>query len=154
MWMAFRVVLILVALGVVFLIVAVALNRPPLFDAPGFGTRLKTYITTNTAELKVDHVFPELRIRNDARAPGALLAAAREAVQTLGWSLEDDAAAGTLHAVVTTRLWRFKDDVHISVQSEAGGSVLHVRSQSRVGRGDLGANARHVMDLLSGMAVP
>ena len=53
-----------------------------------------------------------------------------------------------VHAVVTTALLRFKDDVTIAVVPEPGGRpALLVRGESRVGKGDLGANTRHVLDL-------
>ena len=51
------------------------------------------------------------------------------------------------HATVTSQLLRFVDDVHIELRVAACGTELHVRSQSRIGRGDFGANARHVMEL-------
>lgn len=152
-WMVIKAVLIIVALAVVVVLAALALNRPPLFDAPGIGTRLKTYFTTHTAELRENHAFPELRLRRDARTPEVLLADAQQAVQALGWTLEQDREAGSLHAVVTSRLWRFKDDVYITVRGDARGSEVYIRSQSRVGRGDLAANQRHVLDLLAAMKV-
>lgn len=152
-WMIVRVVLILAALGVAVILTGLVLNRPPLFDAPGIGVRLKTYFTTHTAELRDGHAFPELRLRRDARAPEVLLADAKRAVQMLGWTLEQNGDAGSLHAVVTSRLWRFKDDVYITVRGDARGSELYIRSESRVGRGDLAANERHVLDLLAAMNV-
>ena len=47
---------------------------------------------------------------------------------------------GYLHAVFTSALFRFKDDVEFEVD----GDVVHVRSASRVGYGDLGANRKRV----------
>lgn len=46
------------------------------------------------------------------------------------------------HAVY--RIFLFLDDVWVAVLPEAGGSRLHIRSQSRVGRSDLGVNKRRV----------
>mgnify|MGYP000258732450 CR=1 FL=1 len=44
----------------------------------------------------------------------------------------------------------FKDDVEVAVQTrEDGGSVLYVRSASRVGYSDLGVNRRRVRSLLA-----
>ncbi len=58
--------------------------------------------------------------------------------------------AGRLHleAVVTTPLLKFKDDVAIEVRPTSSGSTLHMRSKSRVGRGDLGTNAARIRDFL------
>ena len=50
---------------------------------------------------------------------------------------------------MTTPLWRFQDDVHIRVEPDPATdrAVLLIRSESRVGKGDLGTNTRHVLDL-------
>ena len=48
-----------------------------------------------------------------------------------------------LHYVVTTALLRFKDDLEF----EAGEGVVHVRSASRMGYSDLGANRKRVEKL-------
>ena len=50
-----------------------------------------------------------------------------------------------LRAQVRTPLFRFVDDLELLLDSEAG--LLHVRSASRVGGWDLGANRRRVEKL-------
>jgi uncharacterized protein (DUF1499 family) len=47
-----------------------------------------------------------------------------------------------LHAEFTTRIMRFVDDVEFLVDENGG--VIHLRSASRVGYGDLGANRKRV----------
>lgn len=47
-----------------------------------------------------------------------------------------------LHATFTSRIFRFVDDVELRINREAG--VVHVRSASRVGYGDMGVNRRRV----------
>ena len=47
-----------------------------------------------------------------------------------------------LRAEYTSRLFRFVDDLELAADEAAG--VVHVRSASRVGRSDLGANRRRV----------
>ena len=59
-----------------------------------------------------------------------------------------DKDTGTIAAVATTRLLRFKDDVTIRVRAEGATSRIDVRSRSRVGRGDLGTNARRIRRFL------
>jgi len=49
---------------------------------------------------------------------------------------------GYLHAVFTSLVFRFQDDVEILVDD--GTKVLQVRSASRVGHSDLGANRKRV----------
>jgi uncharacterized protein (DUF1499 family) len=56
-----------------------------------------------------------------------------------------DPQAGELEAVATSRLFGFQDDVVVRVRPDpAGGSRVDMRSKSRVGQGDLGANAARI----------
>ncbi len=52
---------------------------------------------------------------------------------------------GYLRAEFTTALLRFVDDVEFLVEAPAG--VIHVRSASRVGHSDLGANRKRIEEL-------
>jgi len=128
---------------------ALWLNRVPLIDPPGLGIRLRTYLTTNVAETRPDHPFPELRERRFSMPAPELYAGVLEAARSLGWRLvREDREALRLEAVVETPLLRFRDDVQIDVRpAGAQEARLHLRSASRVGRGDFGANTRHVRDL-------
>lgn len=64
------------------------------------------------------------------------------------WRVETiNSQAGTLTATRTTRLLRFVDDVTIRLEPTATGTRLHARSQSRVGKGDLGQNRRNLREL-------
>jgi len=47
-----------------------------------------------------------------------------------------------VHAVFRTRIFRFRDDVEFRLDENGG--VIHVRSASRVGHSDLGANRERV----------
>jgi len=56
-----------------------------------------------------------------------------------------DDAAHTLEAVASTALFQFRDDIVIRVRGEGDGeSRIDMRSKSRVGKGDLGANAKRI----------
>lgn len=55
-----------------------------------------------------------------------------------------DAAALAVEGFATSRLFRFKDDFVIEVRAGENGSVVHMRSKSRDGRGDVGANAARI----------
>ena len=59
-----------------------------------------------------------------------------------------DAAGRRVEAVATTGLLRFKDDVVVEVRPAPEGCAVHMRSKSRAGRGDLGANARRIRRFL------
>jgi hypothetical protein len=72
-----------------------------------------------------------------------------------GLSLEvvnADREAMRIEAVVTTFLFGFKDDVVVRIRpGAAGGSRVDVRSASRVGQSDLGANAARIGRILEGL---
>lgn len=144
------VLVVLVVLPVLLLAGALAANRPPLLDPPGVRQRLVTYLTTNVAMTTRESPFPELELPLFEVPPATLLTAAEKACGQLGWAVSAvDAEELQLAAVVTTTLFRFRDDVAVTVAPHGeGGSALHVRSASRVGKGDLAANARHIMDLV------
>ena len=63
----------------------------------------------------------------------------------LGWDIyHRDRNVGVIEAVDTTSIMAFKDDVVIRVRSNTRGTLLDLRSVSRVGIGDIGANARRI----------
>ena len=66
------------------------------------------------------------------------------------WQLtRNDAAAHTIEGVDTTWLFQFKDDFVIEVRPQDGGSVVQMRSKSRDGKGDVGANAARITALFA-----
>ncbi len=82
------------------------------------------------------------------RFPAAVepvFAAVVKAARASGWEV---AAAvpgeGRLEATATTPWFGFKDDVVVRVVPDGGGTKVDVRSASRVGRSDLGVNARRI----------
>ncbi len=124
-------------------------NDLPWSDPPGMGTRLLTYLSTNVAETTPDTAFPELRPRTYAAPAALMFDVARRAAEALHWELSMvEPEARKIEAVVTTRVIKFKDDVTIWVESDGEErSTLFARSASRVGKWDLGANTRHLMNL-------
>lgn len=65
----------------------------------------------------------------------------------LGWDiLNADLNRGRIEAVDTTTIMGFKDDVVIRVRSNADGTMVDLRSVSRVGVSDLGANASRIRE--------
>ena len=78
--------------------------------------------------------------------PAALASVQQAAAKMPDWTVTKvDPAAGTLEAVATSRLFHFQDDVVVRVRPEGdGASRVDVRSKSRVGKGDLGANAARI----------
>ncbi len=92
-----------------------------------------------------------------ARPPEALFADAVAALRTLGglttgWAREIRREADGRGLHVTFRVLVFTDDLHLRVEPHGDGSVLHVRSASRLGASDLGANRRRVRALFDALA--
>lgn len=72
-------------------------------------------------------------------------AKAKQTALDLGWDIyREDLNTGYLEAVSTTALMGFKDDVAIRITSNESGTMVDLRSVSRVGRSDLGANAARI----------
>ncbi|HEU4700817.1 MAG TPA: DUF1499 domain-containing protein [Gemmatimonadales bacterium] len=78
-------------------------------------------------------------------APGAAFHDALEAARALGWTIvAADSADGRIEATARTRWFGFYDDVVIRVTPTASGARVDARSLSRVGKSDVGANARRL----------
>jgi len=77
-----------------------------------------------------------------------------DAARACGWEvIASDASTGRLEATDTTRWFGFKDDIVVRVRAEpSGGSRVDVRSVSRVGDSDVGANAARIREFLSRLA--
>jgi uncharacterized protein (DUF1499 family) len=114
-----------------------------------------TWPRINDVETGRTPEYPDLQPRRYSAGVEQVVQAAREAVTTLPrWELVGAGhgpAGAELHAVRTTRVWRFKDDVTVKVRREGGRTLVSVRSRSRVGQADFGQNARNIRELLAAL---
>jgi uncharacterized protein (DUF1499 family) len=73
---------------------------------------------------------------------------AEAVAESLGWHIvRSDSEALTLQAEETSRLMRFVDDIVVQLipcEGEPDRFWIGVRSRSRIGRSDLGANAARI----------
>ena len=112
-------------------------ENPPQFSQP------RTY-ERHFAELQ-RLGYPDLQSLELALPPAQAFARAREAAQALGWEVvAADQGAARIEAVATTFWFGFEDDIAVRIVPTATGSRVDVRSRSRVGRSDLGANASRI----------
>lgn len=89
--------------------------------------------------------YPDLAPIELDRPPAEVFERAARAAEELGWEIiRRDPVAGALEAVALTRIFRFVDDVVVRVRPAGSGSRVDVRSRSREGKGDLGANAARI----------
>lgn len=121
---------------------------PPQFvhaarDAANRGRDL-TYPGAEMAEAQ-RAAYPDLVPIELPVPPEEAFRRAVAAAEAMGFAIVyRDPDGGVLEANDTSRLFRFVDDIAVRVRPAAGGSVVDVRSKSRDGRGDLGANAKRI----------
>jgi uncharacterized protein (DUF1499 family) len=89
--------------------------------------------------------YPDIQPIVLKEPPGRSFERALAAARAMGWEIVAAVAAeGRIEATATTRWFRFKDDIVVRVTPSSGGSRVDVRSKSRIGRSDLGANAKRI----------
>jgi uncharacterized protein (DUF1499 family) len=84
-------------------------------------------------------------------APADVVRKAARLARDRGWATAKvDTAAGVLEATDTSLFFRFKDDIVLRARPapDGGGSLVDMRSISRVGGSDVGMNARRVRAFL------
>jgi hypothetical protein len=123
-------------------------RRPPQFVAilplRAAAPNPATYGGTDVARAQAA-AYPDLRTRRMDATPADAFKRALQAARDMGWEVvAADAAAGRIEATDTTFWFGFKDDVVIRVEADGAGSRVDVRSVSRVGVGDVGANAARI----------
>jgi uncharacterized protein (DUF1499 family) len=111
--------------------------NPPEYDGPEVAQ-------------KQHEAYPDLKPVALADAPARAFERALAAGRALGWEIVDvSPSEGRFEATDTTPWFGFKDDVVVRIRPEGTGSRLDVRSKSRVGRSDVGANARRIRRFLA-----
>lgn len=97
--------------------------------------------------------YPDIQPRLVRGQPADAMERALEAARSMGWLIvAHDGIEGRIEATATTTWFGFKDDIVIRIRPDAAGSRIDVRSVSRVGRSDVGANARRVRKFLAKVA--
>ncbi len=145
----------LLLIAVILVLVTLLKNDAHLLQEPGFVKRLEVYFTRHVAETSGNNVFPELRTDVFAIDADSLYLTVLDALNDLKWDIvKTDDTEHRISAVVTTPILLFRDDMVIKIrtlkcQNDAVITALDIRSSSRIGKGDLGANAGHIQQLIS-----
>ena len=63
--------------------------------------------------------------------------------------VNSDQSNGIIEATETTTIWGFKDDLVVRITESDGKTAVDLRSVSRIGMSDLGANARRIEKFLA-----
>lgn len=93
--------------------------------------------------------YPDLRPMMSGLPVDQVFSRALATARELGWEIvETDLAEGRIEATDTTFWYGFKDDVIVRINPAENGSRVDVRSVSRVGRSDVGTNAKRIEKFL------
>ena len=137
--------------------VATDRDDPPAFEQLAVdrdpGANLREY-TEEEAQAQGEG-YPDLAgIRVRDGLPETLAKAVAES-RALGWEVvNQDPDRGLVEATATTFWFGFRDDVVIRVRREGSETVVDLRSASRVGLHDLGANAARIENFLARWGEP
>ncbi len=114
------------------------------------------WLTKNRADLEREAGDPGLEAVPRPEPPAEALRRAVSIVEVLPrWKVVSaDSDTSTLHATHATRLWHFLDDIHLRFDPVEGGTLVTGWSESRIGKGDLGQNARQLRELAAALRDP
>lgn len=102
------------------------------------------YAGPETAQ-KQREAYPDIQTMEVDSWPTLVFEHALETARAQGWEIvEANESEGRIEATATTFWFGFKDDVVIRIRGGNDGSVIDVRSKSRVGLSDVGANAERI----------
>jgi uncharacterized protein (DUF1499 family) len=123
---------------------------PPAFDKVvalrGDSSNPLDYDAEQLAALQQE-AYPWVQTLETDREPADALARAVQVLEGMGLEMVDvNDGAGIVEATDTTFWFGFKDDVVVRVrpQPDGSGALVDLRSVSRVGQSDVGANARRI----------
>ena len=120
---------------------------PPIFSAAdtvraGSPNSLAIEPDTITRQLEA---YPELATIRNGDSVEDNFDRALSIAEAMGWVVfHSDRDKGAIEATETTALMAFKDDIVIRIRADGGETLVDLRSVSRVGVSDLGANAKRI----------
>jgi uncharacterized protein (DUF1499 family) len=89
--------------------------------------------------------YPRVQTLTLDRSAGDSFDRALEVIKSMGLEIVNaDQEAGRIEAVATSFWFGFKDDMVVRVRENGAGSIVDLRSVSRVGLSDLGVNAKRI----------
>ena len=93
--------------------------------------------------------FPDVAPVTLSQPPGEAFTGVLAAAQDSGWEIVSaDQSSGRIEATDTTLWFGFTDDIVVRLTPWGAGTRVDVRSVSRVGRSDVGTNARRIEQFL------
>jgi uncharacterized protein (DUF1499 family) len=132
------------------------LANPPAFTK--LALRADNLIGVETVEKWREihaKAYADLKPVTIAKPVAEVIANAERLAKERGWDVAvADGAAGHLEATASVSLIRYQDDVIIRAvpTADGKGSVVDMRSVSRVGQGDLGVNGKRIREFLTALS--
>jgi len=129
------------------------IEDPPQFEAVaalrGEGTNPLEYDSAKIGPQQ-QNAYPDVSTLTLSSSKSDTVGRVVQALEDMGLEIVAvDEASGIVEATATTFWFGFKDDLVVRVRESGPGSEVDVRSVSRVGLSDLGANAARILDLLN-----
>ncbi|MDP4597984.1 MAG: DUF1499 domain-containing protein [Pseudomonadales bacterium] len=133
-------------------------TEPPVFDvAVGLRGKAPNELTYGAGQASPEALaklqlaaYPQLKSLQSSLSPAEAVARAALVLAEQGLEVVNtDVENGRVEAVATSFWFGFKDDLVVRVQATPSGSRIDVRSVSRVGQSDLGANAARIEKFLT-----
>lgn len=132
------------------------LNPPQFVDILPIREKARARNKTDYAGEKIAaqqrRAYPDITTFETPHPASRLFEAALKTAMDQGWEIvASNEAEGRIEATDTTFWFAFKDDVVIRIRPSDTGSRLDIRSVSRVGLSDVGANAARIHRFLSAL---
>ena len=121
------------------------LDPPRFVEAVQYVTPGRTVYGGDELANQQREAYPDITPIMVAKSPDEAFSLALEVARNMGWeNIVSNVGEQRIEATDTTWWFGFVDDIVIRIRSEEIGSRIDVRSLSRVGVGDLGANAARI----------
>jgi uncharacterized protein (DUF1499 family) len=130
------------------------LDKPPEFEAivPLRADAPNTLDRPPMLVAQQREGYPDLAPLTLSLPPERVFNRALDVAGRMGWEVvSSDQPSGRIEAIDTTRWFGFKDDVVVRITPWGSGTRVDLRSVSRVGRSDVGTNARRIRDFLDNL---
>lgn len=123
-------------------------TNPPLFNAV-IALRPENSNTIEypgaKAVARQKQLYPDIAPIESSLTTEQAFQRALDIGKAMNWDIvAQDINTGVIEAVASTVIFNFKDDVVIRIQPAKAGSIIDMRSHSRIGRSDRGKNAQRI----------
>ncbi len=130
-------------------------TNPPAFNKVislrGANSNSHIYNATELAAVQTA-AYPQVKTYYSDQSVSAMFDKSLQVIKDMSWVLvSHDANAGIIEATETTPLWGFKDDVVIRISKQNEKTAVDLTSVSRIGRSDLGANAKRIVKFINAL---